>query len=182
MTTATGALDVLDFWWAAGPQKWFVQNDAFDEEIKSRFGELHGEAAAGKHDGWAASPCGALALILVLDQFSRNLYRNDARAFAQDGAALAIAETVVAQGIDRAYPMPAKQFFYMPFMHAEDIDAQQRCVDLFRATGNQDSEYFALVHLDVIRRFGRFPHRNAVLGRKTTPEEADFLAKGGFSA
>lgn len=180
MPTDGRALDVLDFWWTAGPQKWFVRDSAFDAEIAARFARLHGEAAAGKLEDWTSSPSGTLALILVLDQFSRNLFRDDPRAFAEDDAALALARSALDKGFDRAFPLLAKSFFYMPFMHAEDIDVQQRGVDLFRTSGDKDGEYYALVHLDVIRRFGRFPHRNAVLGRETTREEADFLDSGGF--
>ncbi|MEZ5839194.1 MAG: DUF924 family protein [Hyphomicrobiales bacterium] len=176
------AFDVLEFWWRAGPSRWFSRSDGFDAEIADRFGALHARAVAGDLDDWQATPSGALALVLLLDQFSRNLFRDDARAFAADGKALALAEAALARGFDRAFPKPARNFFYMPFMHAEDIELQERSVDLFRALGDKDGEYFALVHLDVIRRFGRFPHRNAALGRTTSAAEEAFLAGGGFSA
>lgn len=175
-------LDVLEFWWRAGPQRWFTRDPAFDAAIAERFATLHDEAAAGNLSDWEDTPSGALALLLILDQFSRNIYRDDARAFTQDSAALIVAERALARGFDRAFPSPARNFFYLPLMHAEDIDLQERTVDLMRAAGDRDGEYFALLHLDVIRRFGRFPHRNGVLGRETTPEEAAYLDSGGFSA
>lgn len=175
------ALQVLEFWWDAGPSKWFAKSDAFDAAIRDRFGALQAEAAAGGLDAWAETPAGAMALILVLDQFSRNLFRGDARAWASDAKALALADAAIAAGFDRAFPPDARKWFYMPFMHAEDLGAQFRCIDLVRAAKDRDTEYHALVHLDIIARFGRFPHRNAVLGRTTTDAEAAFLAAGGFS-
>lgn len=176
------ALDVLEFWWEAGPAKWFSRSDEFDAACRDRFGALHARAADGQLADWADVPHGMLALIIVLDQFSRNIHRDSPKAYAQDGAALALAEEAVDRGFDRAYPMPAKSFFYLPLMHAEEIAAQERCVDLYRATGDRETEYYALLHLDVIRRFGRFPHRNPVLGRETTEAEKHYLESGGFSA
>jgi uncharacterized protein (DUF924 family) len=181
MDTAS-AFEVLDFWWRAGPAKWFARSGEFDAECRDRLGELHMLAAAGELDHWAGAPHSMLALIILLDQISRNIHRDDARAFAQDAAALALAEQAVEKGFDLAYPLPARAFFYMPFEHAEDIAAQERSVDLFRAAGDREFDYYALVHLDVIRRFGRFPHRNEVLGRETTDAERRYLDTGGFSA
>ncbi len=175
-------LDILSFWWAAGPPKWFMRDDAFDAEIRDRFLPAHDAAASGALDGWAISPHGALALVILLDQFPRNLFRGTARAFATDGKSLEIAEAALDKGFDRAFPSPARHFFYLPLEHAEDMKMQERSVDLFRATGDQDGYLYALIHLDVIRRFGRFPHRNAVLGRATTEAEQAYLDSGGFSA
>jgi|FEC22Drversion2_1045045.scaffolds.fasta_scaffold00009_165 uncharacterized protein (DUF924 family) len=182
MTALPTQFDVLDFWWRAGASRWFAGGDAFDGACRERFLDLLEHAAAGGLADWEATPSGALALIIVLDQLSRNIYRGTPRAFAQDARALAVAERAVAAGFDRAYPMPARQFFYMPFEHSEDMRVQERSCDLFRATGDHDAYYWALVHMDAIRRFGRFPHRNVILGRATTPEEQRYLDSGGFSA
>ncbi len=182
MDETADATEVLAFWWQAGPQRWFTRDEAFDEVCRSRLGKLHARAAAGELDHWAGAPHSMLALILLLDQVSRNIYRDRPEAFAQDAKALKLAESAVDKGFDRAYPLPARGFFYMPFEHAEDMAAQERSVDLFRMTGDQEFTYFALVHLDVIRRFGRFPHRNAVLGRQTSAAEQAYLDSGGFSA
>ena len=118
--------DVLDFWFGAGPEKWFTKSDAFDAEIRRRFGETHAQAAEGKLDGWAVDAQGSLALILVLDQFSRNLWRNDHRAFAQDQKALGLADEAVRRRYDVETPVTARKWFYMPYMHAEDLAAQER--------------------------------------------------------
>ncbi|HCX69384.1 DUF924 family protein [Parvibaculum sp.] len=174
--------DVLDFWFAAGPEKWFKKSDDFDAEIRRRFGETHAQAAAGKLDGWAADAQGSLALILVLDQFSRNLWRNDHRAFAQDAKALALADDAVRRRFDVETPLTARKWFYMPYMHAEDLAAQERGIVYFaQRLEDPETMKFAVEHRDIIRRFGRFPHRNAVLGRETTPEEQSFLDEGGFA-
>jgi len=174
--------DVLDFWFAAGPEKWFKKSDDFDAEIRRRFGETHAQAAAGKLDGWAADAQGSLALILVLDQFSRNLWRNDHRAFAQDAKALALADDAVRRRFDVETPLTARKWFYMPYMHAEDLAAQERGIVYFaQRLEDPETMKFAVEHRDIIRRFGRFPHRNAILGRETTPEEQSFLDEGGFA-
>ncbi len=174
--------DVLDFWWLAGPSKWFAKNDAFDSDIRERFGDAVEAALAGKYDDWADGAHGALALLILLDQFPRNIFRGSAQAFSGDPKARMIADRAVGAGFDRAFPKDARTFFYLPFEHAEDMAAQERSVDLFRTNGTEKEYLYALIHMDVIRRFGRFPHRNAVLGRETTAEEAAFLAEGGFSA
>lgn len=180
MTTPADPLDVLDFWWRAGPDRWFARNDAFDAEVRSRFLELHERAAAGELHEWQETAPGSLAFIILTDQFPRNMFRNDARAFSTDPLALAAAEKAVGRGFDRAYPLPAKTFFYMPFMHAEDIGAQERGIDLFQLAGDRNALFYALYHMDVIRRFGRFPHRNPVLGRTTSEAEQRYLDSGGF--
>ena len=174
--------DVLDFWFGAGPEKWFTKSDAFDADICRRFGETHRDAAAGKLDGWADDAQGMLALILVLDQFSRNLWRNDHRAFAQDARALALADEAVRRHFDVETPATARKWFYMPYMHSEDLAAQERGLVYFaQRLDDPETMRFADEHADIIRRFGRFPHRNAVLGRETTPEEQSFLDAGGFA-
>ncbi len=181
-STIASPIEVLDFWWQAGPSKWFAKNDGFDKDIKTRFLPAIEAAQRGELDEWADQPHSALALILLLDQFTRNVFRNDKRAFEADGKALATAQASVERGYDTAFPAVARVFFYLPFEHAEDMAAQERSVDLCRNLGNQDYYLYALIHMDVIRRFGRFPHRNKVLGRQSTPEEQAFLDDGGFSA
>lgn len=179
--TQADPIDILDFWWQAGPAKWFARDNGFDAEIRDRFEALLPIAARGGFDGWAETPHGALALILLLDQMPRNLYRGDPRAFDSDAKALEIARTSVARGFHRAFPAQARTFFFLPFEHAEDLDAQETSVDLFRIHGDRETYLYALIHLDVIRRFGRFPHRNAVLGRETTDAERAYLDSGGFA-
>lgn len=176
------AFDVLDFWWTSGGEKWFAGGESFDQDCRSRFLATIEAAQKGELDDWAETPHGALALLIVLDQLTRNVFRGEPRAFAADARALALAEAALAKGFDRAFPKEARFFFYLPFEHAEDMAAQERCVDLCRSLGVQEYYHYALIHMDVIRRFGRFPHRNPILGRDTTPAEAAYLADGGFSA
>jgi uncharacterized protein (DUF924 family) len=173
--------DVLAFWRAAGPDRWFDKDAAFDAEIATRFLPTYEAAAAGRLDHWEATPETTLALLLVLDQFPRNMFRGSARTFAADPVARAVAERAVARGDDVRIAMPERMFFYLPFEHSEEPADQQRCVELNRARGDADSLKWALLHADIIGRFGRFPHRNAVLGRATTPAEQAFLDDGGFA-
>jgi uncharacterized protein (DUF924 family) len=173
--------DVLTFWREAGPEKWFKKDTAFDDAIRARFRETYEAAAAGKLADWEQSPDGAYALILVLDQFPRNMFRNDARTFATDKQAKAVAERAIARGFDQQTPLAERQFFYLPFEHSEAMADQERCCALVKALGNADLLQWAELHADIIRRFGRFPHRNKVLGRATTPEEQAFLDGGGFA-
>ncbi|MDQ0317224.1 DUF924 family protein [Amorphus orientalis] len=175
------AFDLLAFWWDAGPAAWFSGGQDFDSAC-ARFRSLRDRAARGDLDHWAETPHGALALLLLLDQLPRNLFRDQAEAFATDGKALDVAEAAIAKGFDRAYPMPARNFFYLPFMHSEELAVQERSLDLYRTVGDQDVYFYALVHYDAIRRFGRFPHRNPCLGRTTTEAERAYLDSGGFSA
>jgi uncharacterized protein (DUF924 family) len=149
--------------------------------VRARFLSLYEEAAAGRLGHWEASPEGALALVLVLDQFPRNMFRGEARAYAADSMARAVADRAIAAGHDEKFALPLRGFFYMPFMHSEHLSDQQRCIELFRAAGDTYSLKYAEEHADIIRRFGRFPHRNRVLGRTTTPEEQAFLDDGGFA-
>ena len=174
--------DVVGFWKAAGPDKWYKRDATFDAEIRSRFGALYDEAAAGQHADWADTPEGALALLLLLDQFSRNLFRESAKAFAQDARALEIAETAVAEGFVARVEEPMRQFFFTPHMHSESHPDQMRCIALAHRYGGADNLNFAHIHERIIRRFGRFPHRNPVLGRHMTPAEQQFLDGGGFGA
>jgi uncharacterized protein (DUF924 family) len=173
--------DILEFWRAAGPARWFSKDQAFDEEIRERFATLHETAARGVFNSWQDAPESALALVIVLDQFPRNIYRDDLRAYSTDGQARAIARRAINRGFDQKVPTADRRFFYLPFMHSEALADQYRCIDLCRAAGDDEGLKYAEVHADIIRRFGRFPHRNKALGRRTTPEEQAFLDGGGFA-
>jgi uncharacterized protein (DUF924 family) len=174
------AHEVIDFWKSIGPKGWFTRDDAIDAAMAEQFGDTHADAAAHKLDAWRAKPDSALALVLLLDQFSRNLFREDGRAFAQDAYALEVAQEALSNGFDPLVDAQIHHFFYMPFMHCESILGQRRCIALFQAIGSEESLKFARIHHDVIARFGRFPHRNSVVDRHTTPAEQAFLDEGGF--
>jgi uncharacterized protein (DUF924 family) len=171
--------DVIAFWIAAGPEAWFKKDASFDATC-AKFEAAQMAAARGELADWEATPEGALALVLLLDQIPRNIYRGTAHAFATDPLAQRVAERAIIAGFDRATAMPLRVFFYLPFEHAENLSLQARCVALMEATGDAEYTKYALLHRDIIARFGRFPHRNAALGRTTTPEEQDFLDGGGF--
>ncbi len=175
------AESVLAFWRGAGPEKWFKKDTAFDDDIRTRFVETYEAAVAGKLADWEQAPEGALALTIVLDQLPRNMFRGSPRTFAADPIARAVAGRALTRGFDRTVPLSDRQFFYLPFEHSESLADQERCCALFRATGDAELLKWAEQHADIIRRFGRFPHRNAVLGRTTTPEEQAFLDGGGFA-
>jgi len=175
------AADVLSFWRDAGTERWYKKNDGFDAEIRTRFLATYQSAAAGHLNDWADTAEGALALLIVLDQFARNMFRHSAQAFAADPLARRIADAAIARGFDRAVTGDMRQFFYLPLMHSEALADQERCVALIRAAGLTGNISFAEQHADIIRRFGRFPHRNAVLGRATTAQEQAFLDAGGFA-
>lgn len=174
--------DVLDFWFKAGDGKWFVKDPEFDAEIARNFGEF---VVLARKDGlgeWETSPEGSLGAIIVFDQFPRNLYRGEARTFASDLHAVDIAGRAIERGFDTEMPASVRSWFYMPFMHAEDLVLQERCVALCqRPEIDKLTLDSAIEHADIIRRFGRFPHRNVVLGRRSTDEEKRFLDDGGFS-
>jgi uncharacterized protein (DUF924 family) len=174
--------DVLDFWRGVGREGWFERSDALDAEIRERFKALHEEAASGALDRWAGTPEGALALLVLFDQFSRNLHRGSPRAFACDAYAREIADAAIARGFDRQVEPELRAFFYLPFMHSESFADQARSVALCHSLhAADDTLFYARDHADIIRRFGRFPHRNPALGRHTTPAENAFLEGGGFS-
>ena len=176
-----GPADVLTFWTEAGHDRWFEKDDAFDAEIRRRFLATHEKAAAGKLADWETSAEGALALLILLDQFPRNMFRNSARAFATDPQARAVTAAALLRGFDAQVPANLRGFFYLPFEHSEDMADQERGLALYAAAGDADGLKWAKLHADIVRRFGRFPHRNAVLGRTTTPEEQAFLDGGGFA-
>ncbi len=173
--------EVVTFWREAGPAAWFRKEAAFDASLKERFEAAHHAAARGELNDWQASAEGALALCLLLDQIPRNIYRGSAHAFATDGLAQIVADRAIADRFDSATPLPLRIFFYLPFEHTENLSAQARSMALFEAAGDADFLKYARIHRDIIARFGRFPHRNRVLGRKSTPEELAFLAAGGFA-
>ncbi len=173
---------VLSFWREAGPKRWFAVDPAFDAEIRERFLATHEAAAAGRLSAWEDTAEGALALVIALDQFPRNMFRGVARAFSTDGLALAATRRAIGHGFDLKMPMPERNFFYLPFEHSENLADQERCIALTDATGDAEALKWAKVHHDVIRRFGRFPHRNAALGRVSAAEEIAFLEGGGFRA
>jgi len=172
--------EVLRFWFdESGPARWWKADPAFDAEIDKRFGANCREAAEGECAGWAQSGRGALALVILLDQFSRNIHRGTPAAFATDDAALTVAKAAIASGLDRDLEPDLRYFLYMPFMHAEDPAAQQECIRLFERMGSESGAKYARAHKEIIDRFGRYPHRNAILGRRSTPEEKEYLRRGG---
>lgn len=175
--TITSA-EVVAFWRDAGPERWFAKDDAFDVAIADRLGAAHHAAARRELDGWAATAEGALALLILLDQAPRNLFRGSAHAFATDPLARRIARAAIDAGHDGAIEPMLRPFMYLPLEHSEAIDDQERCVQLMAF--DAESLKWAIVHRDIIARFGRFPHRNAALGRESSPEEVAFLAGGGF--
>jgi uncharacterized protein (DUF924 family) len=172
--------DLVAFWRAAGAASWFKPDAAFDQALTSRFLDLHGRALTADFDAAGTTPESSLGLVLVLDQLPRNMFRGTARMFASDAAARRVADTALAAGHDMLTEEALRVFYYLPFEHAEDWREQERAVTLIAPLGGEYARY-AEVHRDVIRRFGRFPHRNASLGRISTPEEQAFLASGGFA-
>ncbi len=192
---------VLDFWFGVLDEsgradeehssRWWKKDENFDEEIRRRFGTLHAEIVEGRHEDWLDSPKGLLAYVIVLDQFSRNMFRGTAAMFASDEQAVDAASRGIERGFDQKLALSERTFLYMPFMHAERLEAQERCVELFARfadelegeerkaiLGNHD---FAIRHHDIVEKWGRFPHRNEILGRDSTEAEIAFLKKPGSS-
>jgi uncharacterized protein (DUF924 family) len=182
MTEAGGVTpaEILAFWRAAGRKRWYEPDDTFDADVRRRFLELWRKAAAGELSSWETTDDGALALVIVLDQFPRNMFRGDIRTYSSDALAREVASRAVAGGADIRVEPALLEFLYMPLMHSEHLADQLRCVELFGKSGQTDNLKYAEDHTDIIRRFGRFPHRNRILGRATTPEEQAFLDGGGF--
>jgi uncharacterized protein (DUF924 family) len=172
---------ILAFWREAGRARWYKRNDAFDAEVGRRFFPLWKRATAGELASWEESDEGALALIIALDQFPRNMFRGTPEAFASDALARDVARRAIARGVDRRIDPILLEFLYLPFMHSEHLPDQLHCIALFQDADNAENLKYAREHADIIRRFGRFPHRNCVLGRPTTEEEQAFLDNGGFS-
>jgi len=187
--------DVLDFWFGAldddgradatHRSRWFSKDPAFDREIGERFAAVREAILAGEREAWLEGARGSLAYVIVLDQLSRNMFRDSPEMYAADDLALATASRSIESGFDRDVALGQRPFFYLPLMHAENLEQQNRCVALFEALAAEHPEPFsgnlqyAIVHRDVVARFGRFPHRNEILGRPSTPEEVAFLDGGG---
>ena len=168
--------EVLAFWFEElGPDDWFGGGDAVDERIRARFRELHEALREQIPEGWRETAHGMLAAVIALDQFPRNMFRADPRAFAADAAALGLAAEAVERGLDRAMSKDERKFLYLPFEHSEDPAEQARSVALFATLDDPETLRYAKRHKEIIDRFGRFPHRNEVLGRESTPEEIEFL-------
>ena len=173
---------VLHFWFSElKPAQWFEKDVNLDRLIKRRFGNLHRQVAACERYGWRKRPRGRLAEIIVLDQFSRNIHRDSPKAFESDALALALAQEAIAAGADQSLPSAHRSFLYMPFMHSESLSIHEVAVELFSAPGLEESLGYELRHKVIIEQFGRYPHRNAMLGRTSTAEEEAFLTQPGSS-
>lgn len=171
--------ELLRFWREAGPRRWFRPDAAFDAQLRDRFLAWHEAAASGRLQEWSTRPDGALGLVLLLDQFPRNAFRGTPRMYATDALARAAADAALRAGFDEQVDPELRQFFTLPFMHSEQLADLDRCVALNEEIGGEPLR-FARHHRDIVARFGRFPHRNAVLGRASTEDEQRFLAEGGF--
>ena len=183
MSSTNNADSVLKFWFEdCTPANWFQKDAAFDAKLKDKFEPLIIRAMAGQLDDWSKEPKGCLALILLLDQFTRNIYRDTPRAFSGDEFALVLSLRAVSEGwVESAESAAERQFFLMPMMHSEDIDIQDKSLDLFKKHTNDHVYDYAIKHRDIVARFGHFPHRNAILGRPSTDEEVQFLTQPGSS-
>ena len=174
--------DILDFWFNdLSPQQWWVKDEKLDQEIARRFSTLHAQAARCELFDWRMAAKGRLAEIIILDQFSRNIYRDTPQAFANDSLALALAQEAMAVDADKALSLVERSFLYLPFMHSESAEIHKVAVILYTGLGLPDNLDFELQHQKIIGRFGRYPHRNKILGRTSTPEEIEFLQQPGSS-
>ena len=176
MMRAVTPAAVLEFWFKQDRKAWFEKNPAFDEDLRARFLPLHEKAVTGQLESWKNEPKSCLALVILLDQVPRNTFRGAARAFASDALALCAARAIVDRGWDQAMTADEQMFAYLPFEHSESLVDQEHSLQLFE--GNENYEW-ARRHWEIVRRFGRFPHRNAALGRANTPEEIEFLKQPG---
>lgn len=173
---------VLKFWFEETPQKmWFTKDEAFDRSLQQRFGALHEKASQGELFSWRETVEGRLAEIILLDQFSRNLFRDSAKAFAQDAVALVLAQEAVRLELDKKLDVNRKAFLYMPYMHSESLLIHEEAIKLFNQPGLEFNFKYEKMHKDIIEKFGRYPHRNALLGRASTSEEEEFLKQPGSS-
>jgi len=173
--------DILSFWRDAGEERWYRKDAAFDEAIRARYLEVWEQASAGKLSSWETSDEGALALVIVLDQFPRNMFRDDTKTYCSDALAREVASRAIARGADSRVDAALREFFYLPFMHSEYLPDQEHCLELARSYGEEEFARDAEQHAEIICRFGRFPHRNAIMGRSTTAQEQAFLDAGGFA-
>lgn len=172
-----GADDVIQFWFELKVEDWFGASPDLDARIKDHFGATHAAVASGETFGWRATADGRLAEIVVLDQFSRNIYRGSGKAFAFDGIALVLAQEAVSRGVDQELQGPRRTFLYMPYMHSESPIVHEEAMRLFTALGDENALKFERAHFDIIKQFGRYPRRNAPLGRESTPAELEYIAK-----
>lgn len=174
--------EVNNFWFEElNPKQWWVKDEQLDQAIRERFMVIHNKAMADELEHWRAKPEGCLAEVIVLDQFSRNIFRGEPGSFASDNKALALARQAIETGADKALPEGRRTFLYMPFMHSEDINVHEEAVKIFSQAGMEGTLEFELKHKKIIERFGRYPHRNEILGRESTKEELEFLKKPGSS-
>jgi uncharacterized protein (DUF924 family) len=177
--------ELLDFWFSQNRKAWFEKNPAFDEQIRGRFLALFGQALRGELNPWRREPAGCLALVILLDQFPRNMFRGSAKAFEGDSLARDAARIILDNEWDKSMTLDQRMFAYLPFEHSESMADQERCLALMKeiavSPDTADLPKWAEAHLVIIRRFGRFPHRNAALGRASTPEETEFLKQPGSS-
>lgn len=174
--------DILKFWFEELEQKsWFVKDENLDKEIEKRFGKIHAAASKGELWTWRSEPRSSLAEVIILDQFSRNIFRDDSRSFANDSMALTLAQNAIEKGFDKKLETQEKSFLYMPFMHSESLIIHEESVKLFQAPGLEMNLDFEYRHKKIIERFGRYPHRNKILGRESTTEELEFLKEPGSS-
>lgn len=172
---------IVGFWREAGPERWFSRDTAFDVQCEALFLAVHLRAARGELEHWLENATGALALVLLLDQIPRNVYRGSAHAYATDGLARRHADRAIEAGFDYEVEPALRLFFYLPYEHSEAPTDQRRSLELHARLPGEDASHWARLHAEIIERFGRFPHRNAVLGRATTVEEQAFLDSGGFA-
>lgn len=178
--------EILDFWFKENSKRWFEKSESFDQEIKDKFLEIHTELNSGEHLGWKSDPHSLLAMIIVLDQFSRNIFRGDKKSFASDHLARILAEDALLKGYDKKLAPIERVFLYLPFEHSEDIFDQEKSVKLFALLKEENEKYdfyydFAVKHHEIILKFRRFPHRNEILQRESTIEEIEFLKQKGSS-
>lgn len=174
--------EVIKFWFEElTPKQWFNSSEELDDKIYKRFGEIHEAAVKGELDFWRETPAGSLAEIIVLDQFSRNIYRGKPAAFENDLGALILAQEALRKGFHTKVETSKRTFFYMPFMHSESLLIHKKALKLFNEPGMEDNFDFEIRHKEIIERFGRYPHRNEILGRKSTAEEIEFLSQPGSS-
>lgn len=173
----TTAQDLLDFWFSPRVEKlWFHSTPAFDGELRDRYAATYAAACRAELNEWAANAHGALALVILYDQIPLNIFRGQPQSFASEARARDVAATAIARGFDHALSAAQKVFLYMPYMHSEDLNDQDKAVELFTSAGLNNNLRFAKHHREIVRRFGRFPHRNAILGRESTAEEIAWLA------
>ncbi len=173
---------IVSFWFEEiEPAQWWIKDEAFDALLHERFSELHTRAARCELFEWRGEPEGRLAEVIILDQFSRNMFRDSARAFASDAMSLTLSQEAVACGADQALTPVQRSFLYMPFMHSESLQIHEVAVELFRQNGIQNNLDFEFSHKKIIEQFGRYPHRNEILGRESTAEEVEFLTQAGSS-